>query len=47
MNKLFSASVLVLSASLSLPVFTNASSCPKQLRFADTGIEGMEEMVYT
>lgn len=47
MNKLFAASVLALSASVSLPFFADASSCPKQLRFADTGIEGMEEMVRT
>lgn len=47
MNKLVAASLLALSASVSLPAFADASQCPKQLRFADTGIEGMEEMVRT
>jgi len=47
MKKFLAASVLALSASISLPAFADASQCPSTLRFADTGIEGMEQMVLT
>lgn len=47
MKKLLAVSLLSLSAAWSGHVAADASQCPASLRFADTGIEGMEEMVRT
>ncbi|MCC5796654.1 MAG: phosphate/phosphite/phosphonate ABC transporter substrate-binding protein [Methylophaga sp.] len=47
MKKLLAVSLLTLSAAWSSHAVADASQCPTTLRFADTGIEGMEEMVRT
>lgn len=47
MKKLLAVSLLTLSTAWSGHAVADASQCPATLRFADTGIEGMEEMVRT
>lgn len=44
--KLLSASVLALFTSFSIPALsaTPPASCPETLRYADTGVEGLEEL---
>lgn len=47
MKKAIALAAAAVLTSLSFSAVADASQCPKQLRFADTGIEGMEEMVRT
>ncbi|MCH8499456.1 MAG: PhnD/SsuA/transferrin family substrate-binding protein [Marinobacter sp.] len=47
MKKLIASSLIAITAAWSGVTYAGASECPSTLRFADTGIEGMEEMVRT
>lgn len=47
MKTLVVASAIALTSLSAVPAFADRASCPDTLRFADTGIEGMEEMVRT
>ena len=46
-KKLLAAGAFALSTLVTTSVMAGPQSCPTTLRFADTGIEGMEEMVRT
>jgi len=47
MKKLIATSIIAAAAAWSGVSVAGPSECPDKLRFADTGIEGMEEMVRT